>query len=331
MHYRRLLAILFSLMLLFTQHTFSVSAAEENGTVLPEEGKLYGIRCVEPTGQERNLMFYTMVVTEDAVLSDSFLSYNTIVPNAWVDTAFYFEKTDEGYYRICPLNMPGWYLEWGDSSFGKTIHAGRFAEKPEQLWILKPLDDGGFYISNATAPDRILGYERSTYYLELPESKAGFTFFLEEKNIEFPKAQIHIKSPQEWHPGIWVMQLRSDDETKWGGQVVMEKGTDDWYSFAAPWEEACKIVNYARKGVGEQNYEHDEVFDIVDIDFSTDKWIIISDDPNVEGDLTYKIYDYNPDEEPPKTADPVMLAVPALGLLASAIALSYLLRRRKPA
>ena len=65
----------------------------------------------------------------------------------------------------------------------------------------------------------------------------------------------------------------------------------------------------------------------MDTDFSTDKWIVISDDPNVDGDLTYKVYDYNPDE-PPKTADPVMLVIPAIGLLASATAMICLLRRK---
>ena len=64
-------------------------------------------------------------------------------------------------------------------------------------------------------------------------------------------------------------------------------------------------------------------------DPSKDYWVVISDDPNVEGDLTYKLYDYNPDGEPPKTADPVMLAVPALCLLASAASIAYLLRKRK--
>ena len=39
--------------------------------------------------------------------------------------------------------------------------------------------------------------------------------------------------------------------------------------------------------------------------------------------------DYNPDGEAPKTADPVMLAVPAFILLASTIASAWLFRRKR--
>jgi hypothetical protein len=111
----------------------------------------------------------------------------------------------------------------------------------------------------------------------------------------------------------------------------MEKNEDGWFSYPAPWDSSCdcSIVNHAETGVAAQGYTHDELFDLEDLDFSTDKWVVITDDPNVDGDLTYKIYDHNPDEESPKTADPVMLALPVVTLLTSATAMICLLRRRK--
>ena len=109
----------------------------------------------------------------------------------------------------------------------------------------------------------------------------------------------------------------------------MPKGEGGWYSYYHNGN-YIDIENLAISPSMAQVFPPDFRLSLQVENPDQDYWIVITDDPNVDGDLTYQVYDYNPDE-PPKTADPVTLTIPALSLLLSSIAIIYLLRRRKTA
>ena len=315
-------------------YALQISAAEAEN-IFPEEGKIYNIGYTYARGihhYEGSLAMYIGLFLDNGTQTTSYLVTSGKLSDndkLWLRCAFSFEKTEDGYYKILPVCMPGRCLQLGVGFRDEpSVAVGIYEGKPEQKWIVTPVENGGYRICSATYSDDPLGMIGQNIYPTLNDEDTVFTFYFVESPISFPSTRIYVKAPEDWYPGIWVYPNQENVEYSWYLEAVMEKGEDGWFSFPSPSGTECKIVNHVRKGVGEQHYEEDDVLDIVDTDFSTDKWVVISDDPNVEGDLTYKVYDYNPDE-PPKTADPVMLVVPAFGLLASATAMICLLRRKK--
>ena len=329
-HFYRLSAILLFLCIfleIMPRHALQTNAAEAENT-FPMEGKIYGIRGTSPNGREETYQMLPLIVHENG-RNDSFLD-SSHVPESFVDLCFSFEEVEDGVFKILPVSMPGWCLQLGESALPLmelAVHAAVFENKPEQLWTLKQHEDG-YYLSCMSAPDQVLGNHNAGVQPVSIDSKNAITFYFEEKDISFPDSRIHVKAPEGWHPGLWVTPA-TEEPPKWAGFTIMEKNANGWFSYPAPWYTECDIINHAKVGVAAQIYKHDEEFTLEDMDFSTDKWVVISDDPNVDGDLSYKLYDYNPDEEPPKTADPVMLAVPAFTLLASTIAMAWLFRRKR--
>ena len=310
-------------------------AAEDRKSALPEDGKTYIMRGILQSDKNNKPRVYDMMAlgVDENGQNHSYL-YTTNYPTYFVNVSFTFEEIEDGVFKILPVSMPGWCLQVGKASFlagHEAVRAASFENKPEQLWTLKE-NGNGYYLSCMSEPEKVLGGHPGAIHPVPIDDKDCITFYFEETAVTFPDTQIHVKAPEGWYPGLWVTP-KNEDPIEWGGFTIMEKKEDGWFSYPAPWDSSCdcSIVNHAKTGVGAQGYKHDELFDLENIDFSTDKWVVITDDPNVEGDLTYKLYDYNPDGEPPKTADPVMLAVPAFTLLASTIAIAYLLRKRKHA
>lgn len=327
------------LVLLILVITLSISAnAAEEASTFPEEGIIYNIGYTYARGIhhfEGSLSMYIGLFSENGTQTTSRLNTAGSINDRDKLAArctFTFKKTEDGYYQILPVCMPGRCLQLGtgfreEPSVAVSVYEG----KPEQKWILTQVENGGYRICSAAYPDAPLGMIGQNIYPTLNDEDTVFTFYLVESSISFPTTRVYVKAPDDWYPGIWVYPSQEDVEYSWHGEAVMEQGEDGWFSFPSPSGTECKIVNHVRKGVGEQHYEEDDVLDIVDTDFSTDKWVVISDTPNVDGDLTYKVYDYNPDGESPKTADPVTLAVPAFILLTSTIAIAWLHHRRKTA
>ncbi len=308
-HLYRLSAILLFLCIflgIMPRHALQATAAEAENT-FPEGGKIYNIGYTYNQGKilrEGNLSMYIGLFLENGTQTTSRLDTNGKLSDRhklWLRCAFSFEKTEDGYYKILPVCMPGRCLQLGTGYRDEPgVTVGFYEGKPEQKWILTPLENGGYHFSSAAHPDAPLGEIGQNIYPTLNDEDTVFTFYLAESPISFPSTRVYVKAPEDWYPGIWVYPSQEDVEYSWHWEAVMEQGEDGWYSFPSPSGTECKIVNHVRKGVGEQHYEHDDIFDIVDTDFSTDKWVVITDDPNVAGDLTYKVYDYNPDDPPPE-------------------------------
>lgn len=271
-------------------------AAEGRKSTLPENGKTYTIQGTSRYGTQGYTMT-TLSIQNDVNHS----VFDTVgYPSYFVNTCFTFEEVEDGVFKILPVSMPGWCLQVGDGGGYLpgyiTVHAAIFENKPEQLWTLQE-NGTGYYLSCMSEPDHVLGVVSGRPCPVPMDDKNRITFYFEETTITFPDTQIHVKAPEGWYPGLWVTP-KNEDPIEWGGFTIMEKNEDGWFSYPAPWDSSCdcSIVNHAKTGVAAQGYTHDELFDLEDLDFSTDKWVVITDDPNVEGDLTYKIYDYNPDE-----------------------------------
>ena len=321
-HFYRLSAILLFLCIflgIIPRNALQANAAEVENT-FPEEGKIYNITYTYNQGnilREGNLSMYIGLFLENGTQTTSYLDTNGKLSDRlklWLRCAFSFEKTEDGYYQILPVCMPGRCLQLGVGFREEpSVAVGIYEGKPEQKWILTPVENGGYRICSATYPDDPLGMIGQNIYPTLNDEDTVFTFYFVESPISFPTTRVYVKAPEDWYPGIWVYQNQEDVEYSWSWEAVMEQGEDGWFSFPSPSGTECKIVNHVRKGVGEQHYEHDDIFDIVDTDFSTDKWVVIYDDPTAEYDLTYRVYDYNPDTELPKTESPVIYSAPEDG------------------
>lgn len=329
-HLYRLSAILLFLCIflgIMPLHALQANAAEEK-TVLPKEGVLYTLSWAESEKRIFSLEFplYNAIDTDTLACGPLVTSlYDKDFPYSKPDTtnltcAFSFKEVQDGYYIIIPATAPDVCLQVYLENERKTVYGSKFDNKPEQLWTITPFE-GGIQISNAAVPDLVLGLSDDRYdIINVHMTTGKWVFTLEESQIVFPEHRLHVKAPDFWAPCI----------STGSSNVFMPKGEDGWYSYY-----------YSGNGVGIDNQGiSSPMAQALPPDFSIgvrienpdrDYWVVISDDPNVDGDLTYKVYDYNPDEAPPKTADPVMLAVPIFALLASAIAITYLLRRRKPA
>ena len=317
-HLYRLSAILLFLCIflgIMPRHPLQATAAEAEST-FPVEGKIYNITYTYHQGKilrEGCLSMYIGLFLENGTQTTSHLDTNGKLSDndkMWLRLSFSFEKTEDGYYQILPVCMPGRCLQLGVGFRDEpSVAVGIYEGKPEQKWIVTPVENGGYRICSAAYPDAPLGRIDQNIYPTLNDEDTVITFSLEESSVCLPTTRVYVKAPEEWYPGIWVYPSQEDVEYSWHGEAVMEQGKDGWFSFPSPSGTECKIVNHVRKGVGEQHYEEDDVLDIVDTDFSTDKWVVITDDPNVAGDLTYKIYDYNPDEEPLKPGQAYTISI----------------------
>ena len=237
-----------------------------------------------------------------------------------LEGAFSFKEIRDGYYAIIPANAPDVCLQVNMESPYKTVNGSKFDNKPEQLWKITP-SEGGIVISNAAFPDLVLGLRDQEIGLDklVCMTTGEWVFTLEQSEIVFPEQQIHVKVPDFWAPCC----------ASGFDFAFMPKGEDGWHSYYYS-EDAINIENTAVSSPMALGHPRDFLIHIEIKNPNQDYWVVITDDPNVDGDLTYQVYDYNPDE-PPKTADPVTLTIPTLGLLLSSIAITYLLRRRKTA
>ena len=190
--------------------------------------------------------------------------------------------------------------------------------------------EDGYTISSAANPTLFIGRNddssrQTVVLLAEPDDKV---WKIEKSQLEFSKHSLYVKAPEHWAPGL---------EGHYGGWNigVMAQQENGWFSFPL-WPTVDKInyglvANLMVSIPGGQFSIPDSSVYLEQLEPDKDYWIVITDDPNVDGDLTYQVYDYNPDEEPPKTADPVTLAVPAFILLTSTIAIAWLHHRRKTA
>ena len=330
-HFYRLSAILLFLSLILgimPRHALQTNAAENEG--LPKEGVLYTLSWEESETQIHTLEFalhYSSINAETltcgpliADLYDKSFHHNK--PDLKRPTyAFYFKEVQEGYYAIIPATAPDVCLQVYLESESKTVYGRKFDNQPEQLWTLTPCE-GGIRISNAAVPDLVLGLSDDKYAIINVRMTTGeWIFKLEESQVVFPEHRIYVKAPDFWAPCSYGFA---------SSLVFMPKGEDGWYSYYYDGD-YIYIENLALSSPMEQVIPPDFRVSSQVENPNQDYWVVISDDPNVDGDLTYKIYDYNPDGESPKTADPVILAVPALCLLASTASIAYLLRKRKHA
>ncbi len=242
--------------------------------------------------------------------------------------SFYFDKTKDGYYTISPASMPGWQLQLSE---GKII-TEKPQDIPEQKWSIVACDDG-YTISSAADPTLFIGkttppadHNQESGDLVLSAEPDHKVWRIRESPLAFSKHSVYAKAPEHWAPGL------VGDYGSWC-VGIMEKQADGWFSFPLypyqPEYYSCQIVNYMVDAWSSQYGAPDSNAALYRLEPDKDYWVVITDDPNVDGDLTYKVYDYNPDEEPPKTADPMTLTLPAFGLLTSAVAIFFLLRRRR--
>ena len=300
--------IVFGFVLLAIPFAALHAAAAEEESAFPEEGKYY---CICGTwkwngiSREGSLSVTPGTFWEEGKTTLTGVGYSggeiRDEDKLSVKFSFSFEKTEDGYYKILPASMPNGCLQLGTNFRGDPdLAVGIYEGRPEQKWSITPLESGKYHIFNAAYPDAALGAIGHLLYPTINGENSIISFYFVESAIEFPETRIYVKAPAQWYPGIWVHPLEDDVEYSWLREATMEIGSSGWYSYASPSGSMCKIANHATKGVGAQTYEHDDIFDLEGIDFSTDKWVVITDDSNVEGDLTYQVYDYNPDDPPPE-------------------------------
>jgi len=324
-HLYRTSAILLFLCILLgilPQHVLQTNAAE-NGS-LPKEGVLYTLSCADSNKQIFSLGFPLINAFNVDKSTYGYLSFFPYDKHNKTDLncAFSFKEIQDGYYTIIPATAPDICLQVSTESSYKTVKGNKFDNKPEQLWKITPSKEG-IEISNAAFPDLILGLRDGVSAGDtlIAMTTGEWVITLEEAQIVFPEHRIHVKAPDFWTPCIASSSF---------GFVFMPKEEDGWYSYYY-YEDHIMIENLAISSPMAQIFPPDFKIHLVVEDPNKDYWVVISDDPNVDGDLSYKLYDYNPDEEPPKTADPVTLAVPAFILLTSTIAIAWLHHRRKTA
>ena len=287
---------------------------------LPKEGVLYTLSWTEEEKQSYTLEFalhYNSINVETLacgpLIASSYNAHNT----KRITCAFYFKEVQKGYYAIIPATAPDVCLQVNLNEY-KTVSSRRFDNKPEQLWTITPCE-GGIQISNAAVPDLVLGLRDGVGSMDVCMTTGKWVFTPEESQVIFPEHRIYVKVPDFWAPCSYGFG---------SNLVFMPKGEDGWYSYYYDGD-YIDIENLAISSPLTQVTPPDFRVSLQLKKTNQDYWVVISDNPNVGGDLSYKLYDYNPDGEPPKTADPVTLALPVFTLLTSAIVLSCLLRRRK--
>ena len=240
---------------------------------------------------------------------------------------FKFFYVGDGKYTIACLG--GNYSKRLGLVDGK-IELVEAADVPEQQWYIIPNGEL-FEIRSAAEGNKCLtgvNEHASIYDPGIAEDGETALWCIAESEVGEPlDYYVYVKAPEHWTP---AMYSPPDKSNPWNDWTAMVSGEDGWYYMSVGNETAgwTRINNLALHNLTSPNIHLDADMDIP-LKPNQNCWVvIITDDPNVEGDLTYQVYDYNPDE-PPKTADPVTLALPVFTLLTSAIALSFLLRRKR--
>ena len=84
----------------------------------------------------------------------------------------------------------------------------------------------------------------------------------------------------------------------------MTKGNDGWYYRSGQGQTEVRITNWLYFPDGAIHYPDRSTAPLA-LQPDCDVWIVISDDPNVTGDITCEVSYTNPDESSPKTSDDI--------------------------
>ena len=84
----------------------------------------------------------------------------------------------------------------------------------------------------------------------------------------------------------------------------MTKGNDGWYDRSGQGQTEVRITNWLYFPDGAIYYP-DRATTLLALQPDSDVWVVISDDPNVTGDISWEVSYTNPDESSPKTSDDI--------------------------
>ena len=242
---------------------------------------------------------------------------------------FKFFYVGEGKYTIACLG--GNYSKRLGLVNGK-VELVEAADVPQQQWYIIPNGEL-FEIRSAAESNKCLtrvNQHGSLYDPGISGDGETALWCIAESEVGEPSDYyVYVKAPEHWAPAMYSPRNKANPWNNWTAMVSGEYG---WYYMSVGNETAgwTIISNLTMRNISSPNRIPDAYVE-VGLEPKQNCWVVITDDPNVDGDTAFTVYDYNPDEESPKTADPVMLVVPAFGLLASATAMICLLRRKKTA